>query len=128
MAFQSAARNMGLEMDQRTDCNRKNHRSQPYIQHGQPREQICAKMEQKYVHDVYNKTAHHFADVRYKAWPKVKEFLMNQDPGSIVADVGELKLRSEQNFPCFHFLFLNFYVLFPFFVLFKAHSKIYVHL
>ncbi|XP_033646317.1 uncharacterized protein LOC117305545 [Asterias rubens] len=45
-------------------------------------------LEKQHVHDVYERIAPHFSDARYKAWPRVKEFLLGLEPGSIVADVG----------------------------------------
>lgn len=53
------------------------------------REAKLESLEQYHVHDVYEKTAHHFKDIRLKAWPKVKQFLLDLEPGSIVADIGE---------------------------------------
>ena len=53
------------------------------------REAKFESLEQKHVHDVYEKTAHHFKDIRFKAWPKVKQFLLELEPGSIVADIGK---------------------------------------
>ena len=50
----------------------------------------CSRLERKHVHNVYEKTAHHFSDVQYRAWPCVKQFLQSLDPGSIVADVGKI--------------------------------------
>ena len=47
-------------------------------------------LEKKHVHDVYNRIAPHISDTRYKAWPRVKEFLLELEPGSIVADVGKV--------------------------------------
>ena len=44
--------------------------------------------EQEYVHDVYNEIAPHFSQTRYKPWPIVWSFLMEQTPGSIGIDVG----------------------------------------
>ena len=52
------------------------------------REAKLESLEQYHVHDVYEKTAHHFKDIRLKAWPKVKQFLLDLEPGSIVADIG----------------------------------------
>ncbi|KAG5837514.1 hypothetical protein ANANG_G00240100 [Anguilla anguilla] len=37
---------------------------------------------------VYEKIAPYFNDSRYRAWPKVRQFLLDQEPGSVVADVG----------------------------------------
>ena len=53
------------------------------------KEAKCETLEKQHVHDVYMSTAHHFAGVRYKAWPRVKKFIMDLEPGSVVADVGE---------------------------------------
>lgn len=54
------------------------------------RDARCAALEERHVHDVYARTSHHFAGVRYKAWPRVKKFLTELEPGSVVADVGKL--------------------------------------
>ncbi|KNH05605.1 tRNA methyltransferase [Perkinsela sp. CCAP 1560/4] len=35
----------------------------------------ASEYEQLYVHDVYDRIAHHFSDTRYKPWPKVKAFV-----------------------------------------------------
>ncbi|XP_013386160.1 uncharacterized protein LOC106155736 [Lingula anatina] len=45
-------------------------------------------LEKEYVHDVYEKIAPHFSDARYKAWPKVKQFIEDLEPGALVADIG----------------------------------------
>ncbi|XP_075707167.1 putative tRNA methyltransferase 9B [Rhinoderma darwinii] len=37
---------------------------------------------------VYEKIAPYFNDKRYKAWPKVQEFLLAQEPGGLIADIG----------------------------------------
>ena len=51
---------------------------------------LCAEaLEKEHVHAVYEQTAHHFKDVRYRAWPKVRQFLSSLEPGALVADVGE---------------------------------------
>ena len=53
-------------------------------------ETMCAEaLEQEHVHNVYDQTAHYFKDVRYRAWPKVRQFLSSLEPGSIVADIGK---------------------------------------
>ncbi|CAH1776555.1 unnamed protein product [Owenia fusiformis] len=54
----------------------------------QQREKEFLALEQRHVHDVYDHIAPHFSDTRYKAWPKVQEFLEQLEPGSLVADVG----------------------------------------
>ncbi|XP_072171282.1 uncharacterized protein [Diadema setosum] len=52
------------------------------------REAESVALEKKHVRDVYDRIAPHFVDAHYKAWPRVKEFLLELEPGSIVADVG----------------------------------------
>ncbi len=54
------------------------------------RESRGRALEKTHVHDVYDQMAHHFCGVRHKAWPKVKHFLQDLEPGSLVADIGEL--------------------------------------
>lgn len=49
----------------------------------------ASQLERDHVHSVYERIAPFFNDSRYKAWPRVKQFLLDQEPGSIVADVGE---------------------------------------
>lgn len=44
--------------------------------------------EKEHVHDVYSKIASHFSDTRYKAWPRIAEFLNSLPSGSSVADIG----------------------------------------
>jgi ubiquinone/menaquinone biosynthesis C-methylase UbiE len=46
------------------------------------------EIEKKHVYDVYDKIAEHFSHTRYKAWPKVAEFLNGLEFGSLNADVG----------------------------------------
>ncbi|GBN56413.1 hypothetical protein AVEN_239513-1 [Araneus ventricosus] len=46
-------------------------------------------LEKAYVHDVYDQIAPHFTDTRYRPWPRVKQFLLELEPGSLVADVGK---------------------------------------
>ncbi len=53
------------------------------------RESQSIALEKRHVHNVYDKIAPHFSDTRYKAWPRVKEFLLDLEPGSLVADVGK---------------------------------------
>ncbi|XP_023223980.1 uncharacterized protein LOC111625160 [Centruroides sculpturatus] len=45
-------------------------------------------LEKAYVHDVYDQIAPHFTDNKYQAWPRVKQFLLDLEPGSIVVDIG----------------------------------------
>uniref|UniRef100_A0A674JZC6 Probable tRNA methyltransferase 9B n=1 Tax=Terrapene triunguis TaxID=2587831 RepID=A0A674JZC6_9SAUR len=51
-------------------------------------EKEASQLEKDHVHSVYEKIAPHFHDARYKAWPKVQQFLSDQDPGSLIADIG----------------------------------------
>ncbi|XP_046891334.1 probable tRNA methyltransferase 9B [Hypomesus transpacificus] len=51
-------------------------------------EEAASQLERDHVHSVYEKIAPYFNDSRYKAWPKVRQFLLDQEPGSIIADVG----------------------------------------
>uniref|UniRef100_A0A8D2J5K9 tRNA (carboxymethyluridine(34)-5-O)-methyltransferase n=1 Tax=Varanus komodoensis TaxID=61221 RepID=A0A8D2J5K9_VARKO len=48
----------------------------------------AAKLEEKYVHEVYEEIATHFSSTRHSPWPRVVEFLGALPCGSIVADVG----------------------------------------
>ncbi|KAF6724939.1 putative tRNA methyltransferase 9-like protein [Oryzias melastigma] len=51
-------------------------------------EEAASQLERDHVHSVYDKIAPYFNDNRYKAWPKVRQFLLDLPPGSIVADIG----------------------------------------
>lgn len=46
-------------------------------------------LEKAYVHEVYQHIAPHFLQRKYRAWPRVKQFLLGLEPGSLVADVGK---------------------------------------
>ncbi|CAM5075778.1 unnamed protein product [Natator depressus] len=46
------------------------------------------KLEQEYVHKVYEEIATHFSSTRHSPWPQIVEFLRTLPKGSIVADVG----------------------------------------
>ncbi|XP_072899981.1 probable tRNA methyltransferase 9B isoform X1 [Hemitrygon akajei] len=48
----------------------------------------ASRLEKDYVHSVYEKIAPHFNDTRYKAWPRVRQFLLEQESGSLIADIG----------------------------------------
>lgn len=52
-------------------------------------DEAASQLERDHVHSVYERIAPYFNDSRYKAWPKVKQFLLEQEPGSIVADIGK---------------------------------------
>ena len=50
-------------------------------------------IEKAYVHDVYEQISANFSDSRYRAWPRVKQFLMDLEPGAFVCDVGEYSVN-----------------------------------
>uniref|UniRef100_H3AN43 Probable tRNA methyltransferase 9B n=2 Tax=Latimeria chalumnae TaxID=7897 RepID=H3AN43_LATCH len=45
-------------------------------------------LEKQHVHSVYERTAPYFNDLQSKAWPHVRQFLLDQQPGSLIADIG----------------------------------------
>lgn len=49
----------------------------------------AAQLEKQHVHDVYESTAPYFGDLQSKAWPRVRQFLQEQKPGSLIADIGK---------------------------------------
>ncbi|XP_015281806.1 PREDICTED: probable tRNA methyltransferase 9-like protein [Gekko japonicus] len=51
-------------------------------------EQEASQLEKKHVHSVYESTAAYFSDLQSKAWPRVRQFLLEQQPGSLIADIG----------------------------------------
>ncbi|XP_063813106.1 probable tRNA methyltransferase 9B [Pseudophryne corroboree] len=51
-------------------------------------EKEASHLEKEHVHNVYEKIAPYFNDKRYKAWPRVQAFLLAQEPGSLIADIG----------------------------------------
>lgn len=48
----------------------------------------AAQLEKQHVHDVYASIAPYFSDLQSKAWPRVRQFLQEQKPGSLIADIG----------------------------------------
>lgn len=58
---------------------------QPSFPHN---EMEASKLEQEYVHNVYEEIATHFSSTRHSPWPRIVEFLRSLPKGSIVADVG----------------------------------------
>ncbi|XP_030311266.1 alkylated DNA repair protein alkB homolog 8 isoform X1 [Calypte anna] len=62
---------------------------QRQIQPSFPHSEVEAlKLEQEYVHNVYEEIATHFSSTRHSPWPQIVEFLRSLPKGSIVADVG----------------------------------------
>ncbi|RUS82471.1 hypothetical protein EGW08_009777 [Elysia chlorotica] len=51
-------------------------------------EEEAVALERKHVNKVYEDIADHFSGTRYKPWPRVIEFVMQQPPLSLLADVG----------------------------------------
>ncbi|NXI40989.1 TRM9B methyltransferase, partial [Galbula dea] len=51
-------------------------------------EHEATQLEKQHVHSVYENTASYFSDLQSKAWPRVRNFLLEQKPGSLVADIG----------------------------------------
>lgn len=49
---------------------------------------LAKEKEQEYVHQVYEEIASHFSQTRYKPWPVVEKFLLDQKNGSIGLDIG----------------------------------------
>ncbi|KAM9247629.1 tRNA (carboxymethyluridine(34)-5-O)-methyltransferase ALKBH8 isoform 3-T5 [Leptosomus discolor] len=58
---------------------------QPSVPHN---EMEASKLEQEYVHKVYEEIATHFSSTRHSPWPRIVEFLKSLPKGSIVADIG----------------------------------------
>uniref|UniRef100_A0A1B6MHZ2 tRNA (carboxymethyluridine(34)-5-O)-methyltransferase n=1 Tax=Graphocephala atropunctata TaxID=36148 RepID=A0A1B6MHZ2_9HEMI len=48
----------------------------------------ASRLEELYVHKVYNSIASHFSETRTKQWPNVTEFLLSFSVGSILIDAG----------------------------------------
>ncbi|XP_019382069.1 PREDICTED: probable tRNA methyltransferase 9-like protein [Gavialis gangeticus] len=51
-------------------------------------EHEATQLEKQHVHSVYESTASYFNDLQSKAWPRVRQFLLEQKPGSLIADIG----------------------------------------
>ncbi|CAL8336036.1 unnamed protein product [Boreogadus saida] len=48
----------------------------------------AARLEEEYVHRVYDAIAPHFSGTRHSPWPRVCDFLSSLVPGAVLADVG----------------------------------------
>ncbi|XP_043218207.1 mucin-5AC-like [Amphibalanus amphitrite] len=55
---------------------------------GGEREARSVALERTYVHDVYCQMAQQLTDLRHRPWPRVRQFLADLEPGSLVCDVG----------------------------------------
>ncbi|KAF0310800.1 putative tRNA methyltransferase 9B [Amphibalanus amphitrite] len=51
------------------------------------REARSLALEKTYVHDVYRLKARQFTESRHRPWPRVRQFLAELEPGSLVCDV-----------------------------------------
>lgn len=90
-----AERNVAARSESKAECEEENdgaedgdseaHRAQLRRE----REARSIAIEKAYVHDVYEQISQHISDSRYRAWPRVKQFLQELEPGSIVCDVGK---------------------------------------
>ncbi|CAK9821625.1 Alkylated DNA repair protein alkB homolog 8 [Anthophora retusa] len=50
--------------------------------------EIASRIENSYVHKVYDQISNHFNETRHKQWPNVSRFLQTLDTGDILLDVG----------------------------------------
>ena len=57
------------------------------------REARSIAIEKAYVHDVYEQISQHVSDNKYRAWPRVKQFLQDLEPGTLLCDVGKNEIR-----------------------------------
>ncbi|KAM9317771.1 tRNA (carboxymethyluridine(34)-5-O)-methyltransferase alkbh8 [Pholidichthys leucotaenia] len=48
----------------------------------------ATRLEEEYVHRVYDAIASHFSSTRHSPWPRVCHFLSSLSPGSVLVDVG----------------------------------------
>ncbi|XP_016147888.1 alkylated DNA repair protein alkB homolog 8 isoform X4 [Sinocyclocheilus grahami] len=48
----------------------------------------ACRLEEQYVHQVYEDISSHFSSTRHSPWPHVQDFLLSLPPGSILADIG----------------------------------------
>ncbi|XP_061684308.1 alkylated DNA repair protein alkB homolog 8 [Syngnathoides biaculeatus] len=48
----------------------------------------AARLEEEFVHQVYDAIAPHFSSTRHSPWPRVCHFLSSLSPGDVLADVG----------------------------------------
>ncbi|XP_030094873.2 probable tRNA methyltransferase 9B isoform X1 [Serinus canaria] len=61
---------------------------EPPPRRGSRMEHEATQLEKQHVHSVYENTAAYFSDLQTKAWPRVRNFLLEQKPGSLVVDIG----------------------------------------
>ncbi len=48
----------------------------------------ACRLEEQYVHQVYEEISSDFSSTRHSPWPHVRDFLLSLPPGSILADIG----------------------------------------
>uniref|UniRef100_A0A8C4XUF6 Methyltransferase type 11 domain-containing protein n=1 Tax=Falco tinnunculus TaxID=100819 RepID=A0A8C4XUF6_FALTI len=51
-------------------------------------EKEASGLESDHIHSVYEKIAPYFSDICYKLWPKVQQFISEQEPISLTFDIG----------------------------------------
>ncbi len=51
-------------------------------------EDDACRLEEQYVHQVYEEISSDFSSTRHSPWPHVRDFLLSLPPGSILADIG----------------------------------------
>lgn len=73
-------------------------------------EKEASQLERDHVHSVYEKIAPYFNDARYKAWPRVRQFISEQEPGSLIADIGEWSYHVANEDLCMSSLSINQYL------------------
>ena len=61
------------------------------------REARSIAIEKAYVHDVYEQISQHVSDNKYRAWPRVKQFLQDLEPGTLLCDVGKITINRQCN-------------------------------
>lgn len=79
----------------------------------------AAQLEKQHVHDVYESTAPYFSDLQNKAWPRVRQFLQDQKPGSLIADIGNAGFC----FPMCSLMHTQLYLSFSFISQFHSNKK-----
>ncbi|XP_068000927.1 alkylated DNA repair protein alkB homolog 8 isoform X2 [Melanerpes formicivorus] len=70
-------------------CDSQKEQQRQVLQPSFPHNEMeASKLEQEYVHKVYEEIATHFSSTRHSPWPQIVDFLRSLPKGSIVADVG----------------------------------------
>lgn len=60
---------------------------------GGEREARSVALEKAYVHEVYEQISAEYPNThKSRSWPRIKQFLEDLEPGSLVCDVGKYKI------------------------------------